>query len=344
MSLKDPIWGLDALGGVKFADLLKREMPERWMLGIFTNTFGDAYPLVEAIAKQDRVVGIRLNLAWSDNHTFTNGDFRKIQREAQKYAPLIRKFPQINWYVSGATEHQLSAADAAELYKIVSNETQGATYVNNPWQNKGAFLDATAANLINEVHGADASPPRKFGRFAYSCDGSDCFDFDIISMKEKMQEAEYFMFWCCQFNGRMKADDKTPRPQRKAWPTSELIDATIYLHNDAGELNPPKKAVVKPKADQHMVPAEPRALKPVVIIPQRGDRLEAVADNGQVVAVSERPQPFADGRFRYYFSQFGYQIAEKAKRIHGGTTVSLRINNKIIGAVNLAFRQGEFRK
>lgn len=334
------IYGLDQLGAAKYSNLAAREHPEGFVFGVFTNTFGDALPVVTQVAQEGRASGIRLNLAWSDSHTFKPADFAKIAKEARRFAPIVKRFPGLKWYVSGATEHQLNGPDAARLYEVVANELPSTTYVNQPWQGKGAFLMTN--DVVNETHGKDARPgPSK--RYAFSCDGSDCFDFDIEGKKAEFPRAEYFMLWTSQCNGRMKADDKTPRPQRKAWPTGQLIDAMIYLHNDRGAVSLPKGYLVKPKSDQHQTPAEPRALKPVIICPVKADRLELVADNGQVIHVSSKAFPFADGRFRYYFDQYGYQIAEKAVRIHGKPTAQLRIGRKIVGTLNIAFRQGGFR-
>jgi hypothetical protein len=334
------IYGLDQLGSPKYADLAAREHPEGWIFGTFTNTFGDALPVVTRIAQEGRASGIRLNLAWSDSHTFRLADFAKIAKEAKRFAPVVKRFPGLKWYASGATEHQLNGIDALKLHDMVKSELPGVTYVNQPWEGKGALLRMDSA--VNETHGANAKPAPT-ARFAFSCDGSDCFDFDIESKKKQFSGAEYFMMWTSQCNGRKNAGDTTPRPQRKAWPTGQLIDAMIYLYTSQGDIRLPKGYIVKPKADQHMVPPEPRALKPVIICPVKADRLDLVADNGQVVHSSSRAFPFADGRFRYYFDQYGYQIAEKAVRIHGKPTVSLRVGRKIVGTINPAFRAGGFR-
>jgi hypothetical protein len=194
--------------------------------------------------------------------------------------------------------------------------------------------------VINEVHGDHAAPS---GKYNYSTDGFDCFDIDITKYKQLYKNADTFYFWTSQFNGKKNAADKTPRPQRRAWPTSQLIDATIYLHNDQGNVSLPKNWMNKPKSDQHLVPPEPRALKPVMIIPLNAPRIELLANNGQVVAVSGRPSAFADGRFRYYFDQYGYQISEKAIRIHGSPVVQVVVKGRAYGTCNMAFRQGGFR-
>ena len=105
----------------------------------------------------------------------------------------------------------------------------------------------------------------------------------------------------------------------------------------------PKGYIWKSHADRHNTPPEARAYKPVLIAPVKAPRAELVTENGQVVAVSSQAQTFNGGGWRYYFSQYGYQLAEKARRIHGKGTVSLRLNGKVVGTLNPAFRAGSFR-
>lgn len=335
-------YGLDYLGAPKYADLVLREHPEGWMFRTFTNVFGDALPLVEKIAKSGRAPRIGLNLAWKDDHNFTGADVSRILKEGKRFIPIIKSYPEITWYVSGATEHTMNAKDATFLAAaVLMAMPQNIYYVNNPWAGKGAFITGSA--IINEVHGADAKPPNVGGEFGFSFDGSSCVDSDVEAIKTRFARAQYIMLWHPAFNGRLKSDDKTPRPQRKSWPTSDLIDSLIYLHRDCGEVKLPKGYLWKSHADRHNTPPEPRAYKPVLIAPSNARRFELVANNGQVVAVSSASQPFADGRRRYYFDSFGYQIAEKARRIQGNSIVWLRADGKAVGKLNPAFRAGDFR-
>jgi hypothetical protein len=328
------IWGIDYLGLPKFADLAIREHPEGWGAGCFAVTFGPALAHVDRLLATGRCPVFRVQLLWSDAHQFGDADIPEVRRLARQYEALARKYPGVRMMLSPFCEHNLRAPD--KYLDIVKREAPSCEPINVPWQ--GGF----SANYRNEVHGGK-KPPGGSRKHLYSWDGTSCVDGDVEASKRVHSNAEVYFWWHPAMNGRLNTNDKTPRPQRKAWPTSDLIDSIIYLSRNAGDVKAPRGATGKSHADRHSTPPEPRAYKPVYILAQKANRVELVADNGQVVAASSRPQPFADGRFRYYFSEYGYQIAEKAVRIHGKPSVQLRIGGKVVGVVNPAFRFGDFR-
>lgn len=326
--------GIDYLGLPKFSDLAIREHPAGWAAGCFAVTFGNALPHVERLLSTGRCPVFRVQLLWSDAHAFGDGDVRQVRALSRQYQALKKKFPSVRMLISPFCEHNLRNPDP--YLDIVQQEAPDCKPVNVPWNG------ALSSKYTNEVHGTKGAP-RSRTPYLYSWDGTSAVDGDAESSKETHANAQIYFWWHPSFNGRLNTNDKTPRPQRKAWPTSELIDSLIYLHRSAGEVRLPRNYLWKSHADRHNTPPEPRAYKPVLIMPPKVDRAELVADNGQVVAVSGRAQPFNDGRFRYYFSEYGYQLAEKAVRIHGKPTVSLRVNGKVVGVVNPAFRAGSFR-
>lgn len=328
------IFGLDHLGLAKYADLAAREHPQGWALGCFANTFGDSLPAVERIIASGRCPFVRVQLVWSDTHTFAAREVAQAYKEAARWEKLARKYPAVKFELSPFCEHNLRNPDSY-LDKI-KEIAPSCTPVNTPW--KGAY----SKKYKNEVHGSNARALSTPYNFSY--DGSGCVDADVQAHKAKHKGADVFFFWTYQFNGRRNANDPTPRPQRKFWPTSGLIDSVIYLHRDKGDQKLESKYLWKSHSDQHENPPEPRALKPVLIAPVKAPRAELVASNGQVVAVLPYYGPFSDGRHRYYLGEWGYQVAEKARRIQGGSgVVTLRIAGESYGTLNPAFRANEFR-
>lgn len=327
-------FGIDYLGLPKFSDLAIREHPEGWAAGCFAVTFGNALPHVDRLLATGRCPLFRVQLLWSDSHTFGASDVRQVKVLSRQYQALAKKYPAVEILISPFCEHNIREPD--KFLDIVSNEAPDCAPVNVPWN--GGY----STKYINEVHGTKA-PPKVGKQYLYSWDGTSCVDGDVERSKAIHAGSEVYFFWHPAMNGRLNTNDKTPRPQRKAWPTSELIDSLIYLKNDGSGARLPRNYLWKSHADRHMTPPEPRAYKPVLIAPVKADRAELVADNGQVIAVSSRSQPFNDGRFRYYFGEYGYQLAEKAMRIHGKRTASLRMGGKIVGVVSCAFRGGSFR-
>jgi len=328
------LYGIDALGGSKYGSVIVNSHPDGFALGIFTqkDLFGDAYPVVdEALAKR-RIPLVRYNLRWSDSHSFSARDFPKIVAEARRFVPLVNKYPNVECQFSGATEHQLNAKLAQQLANaVLAIIPERCSYVNNPWEGKGSFIPATS-RILNEVHGSKAQKPRIGGRYNWSADGSDVFDFDITKLKNRLSDADVFFFWTSQNNGRRNAADPTPRPQRKFWPTGDLMRMQAYLATDEGTVKLPKRFLYKSKSDQHFpVPAK-RELKPVFIVPPAIKSLEL--RRGNEVFKGAKPQPFADGRVRFYMPDFGYRM---------GPSLEIFGNGKKMGTVNGGFRTGTYR-
>ncbi len=327
------IYGLDFLGLPKYADLVRREHPQGWALGAFARTFGDALPHIGRILATGRVPHVRMQLLWSDSHTFGDRDIPAITKEARRYQKLKQDFPGVVFELSPFCEHNLQSPD--RYLEIVKNEAPDCVPVNTPW--RGAF----SKKFKNEIHGQHAKPK---GDYNFSFDGTPCVDSDVEKFKAGQSDADVFFFWTSQFNGRKNPSDPTPRPKRKAWPTSDLIDSIVYLHRKKGGTKLDKKHLLKSHSDQHFNVPAPRELKPVFITPISAPYVEAIASNGQVVARSGGKQPFENGKWRYYFPSFGYAMSEKARRIQGGDpVVTLIANGRVIGRVNLAYREGSYR-
>lgn len=328
-------FGLDYLGGAKFSDLLVREHPAGWSAGFFANTFGPCWSTVEALLRTGRCPEVRIHAVWEDDHRYIAAKHDPIiMAELRRANGLQATFPGVKVRFSPFCEHNIGKAELEALY-IKMGSIAKVDFTNSYW--KGARLD----NVVSEVHGKASIPT---GLFSYSFDGVSAVDSFVDEVKAKYKNATTFYFWVPQFNLRKNTNDKTPRPERKAIPTGKLIDSVIYLHRDGGKINLSSRHIWKSHADQHEVPKpESRALKPVFITPVKAKRIELVADNGQVVYISGPALPFQSGKFRYYFAEYGYLIAEKAIRIQGHPVVAIRADGRVLGRVNPAYRAGTDR-
>lgn len=328
-------WCIDQLGGGKYQKEIVSNHPDNFIIGIFTQKelFADAYPVINALFAKRNVPGAKYNLRWSDTHSFSRKDFPVIVKEAKRFVPLVNKYPNKACYFSGATEHQLNRNDAQELAnQVLAVIPQQCKYINNPWTGKGAFIPTTD-RIINEVHGSSAQRPNVGGPYSFSFDGSDAFDSNVTAIKQRLNDAEIFCFWTSQNNGRANSNDSTPRAKRKFWPTGNLIKALGYLATDEGPVSLPKNYLLKPKSDQHTVPPQPRELRPVFIVPPKVKKLNL--RRGNQVFKGQGPQAFADGRVRFYFPQFGFQM---------GSNLNVMADGKKVGTVNAGFRAGSFRE
>ena len=100
---------------------------------------------------------------------------------------------------------------------------------------------------------------------------------------------------------------------------------------------------MKSHGDQHTIPPSGKDQKPVYIFAEKVKELILKAQNGAVVDVAKYFGTFEGGGHRYYFSQWGFELAQKAMRISGSPVCKLFKGSKEVGTINPAFREGSFR-
>lgn len=331
------MYGIDALGAAKYSDLIIREWPANWAFGGFCNTFGNIWPTVQKLAATGRCPRIRVHAIWEDNHRYDPRKHDPIIMRELKQANKLAALTGIEVQFSPFCEHNIKGAQLeALLEKVLNAAKPEIVIVNSVWQGD---LAISMGRVINEVHGDHKSPG---GLYNYSFDGTACEDADAESTKAKHSAANTFYFWSPRFNGKWESNDKTPRPVRKGWPDSNLIDSIIALGQARGAITIPKKWLYKSHAE-NKGNGDPRAEKPVWIIPLKAKSIELRCRNGQVVDVAKAYGTFIDGRYRYYSNQWGFLTAEKARRIQGDPLCEVFVNNKKQGIINPSFRSGEFK-
>lgn len=309
-------YGQDYLGGAKFQKAILENHDYSQGAGMFANTFGDSLPLATALTDR-HIPFLRIQLAWSDSHTFPESTFSSIGKEAKRFCPLSSK---TKLYLSGACEHKLNLTLATKLAQIVTLACPSATYVNVPMAG-GAVL----TNHINETHGVGKP---KSPKSSYSSDGSPSEDIDIQSLKDAFNNSVLFMFWTPRYNGRLEDNDPTPRSNRTGYADGKMIKSMLVLAKPKGATSLPKNWLYKSHSEHKPTP-DPRAEKPVIIAPIQTS----------VIKVGSEPfkyyGKYTDGRHRYYASKWGYEI--------GTSPLPITVLNKQIGIVNPSFRDGQYR-
>lgn len=343
-------YGMSYLGGGKYHDVIMQAHPQGWPARFFVQPelFGCPKKTVKALIDKKGVREVAINLAWQDDHAFTQNDLdAAVALYNKEWMPLIKREPAVTFYVSGATEHNLQTATAQALAaRILSVSPTNVVYVNNPLPKAGGQL-IKGRRIVNDVHGKDAAVR---GDYIYDYDGTSMVDDDVMARIQHHKNALIFFIWHPAFNGRLKEDDKTPRPERTSWPTAELIASLQQTVVNAciqaqGRFNLPNGAIYKTHADRHTTPPEARAYKPVLLTQVRQDVVEMRTTNGKLVATSSKRQDFngPPNTSRHYFDEYGYMLAEKALKISGKPVVNLVVNGAIIGRINPALRHGKFR-
>lgn len=329
-SLSSPLspLGLDTLGGAKFCNEIIAAKIPRQPFGFFADTFGDALPCIKELVRRGKASQIRIHLAWDDNHNYNRRDFDRIAAKASRIEVFARENPSIPTYISGACEHNLSGPDAKLLRaKVLAKCPHCAGYVNSVW--KGTIIDG-----INEVHGANPKIPG--GKYIVSWDGNSAVDGDVELWKSHFVGALIRFLWVPRFNGRWSTTDNTPREQRKGWADSALIESVSALEEPKGATHIADGDLYKSHAENKGT-GDNRAERPAVISKIRGSTAELSAA-GHTVIVGKYYGPYTDGRFRYYLPDYGYRIAEAAKRASGSPICTLKVAGQVRGTINPAFR------
>lgn len=344
------LFGVDYLAGANYGKLIVDEHPDGWAAGFILNTnkpewkISNAWPAISALCATGRCPIIRVHAVWDDRHKYNPKIHDPIiKEEFRRCAEMRNAHPHVKFQFSWFCENNMTAAQNQKMVRELTHPS--IELVNSVY--KGAVV----GGCITEVHG-NHSPVR--GRYNYSFDGSHCFDSNVQGLKKTHANADIFFFWFAQCNGRWSADpkkDPTPRNKRSAWPYPKLLDSAIYLHREPGEVSLKGNQIWKTHADQHGPKPDARANKPVLITPHDGEYVELIASNGQVVAKGAKGDIFNDGSGRriFRFSEFGFEIAEKARRIQNAPG-SVRVfvvsgpgRRRLVGRVNPAFRAGSFR-
>jgi hypothetical protein len=331
-------YGIDFLGAARYQKTAISEAPRAFGFGVFAEVegFGKAYDLIAKIAPL--VPFIRVQLIWKDDHNFGAKELPLCKARIEKLLPIIKANPGTKWYISPTCEHRLNEKEWLKFADIVAKVAGGLVCIVNSPENGKGFV---SREYINEYH--HEKRPRAGGKFAFSFDGDNCVDSDIEAYKTAYQGSQYFMLWNSQCNGRRNTEDKTPRPSRQYWPIPKQIDSWVWLTRDRGVVVLPGKWLLKSHADQHSQPPAGKDQKPMFIIPDKVKEIVLKADNGQVIDTAKYFGTYTGGGYRYYFNQWGFELAQKAIRIHGKPQCNIFVNNKKVGVVNPAFRSGNYR-
>lgn len=309
-------FGFDTLAGAKYPKVV-RSIPNQYGIGVFAETFGDAFPLVKNELYRGRV-WVRVQFIWSDTHSFGDKDIPTLKRLARKYAPLCNTG---RLEISPFCEHNVKNPD--KYLDIVAKAMPGCEVVNTPWQ--GAF----SKKYKNEIHGNHSIPQ---GKYNFSYDGTNAVDSNVEAFKSKHSRASKFLFWHPRFNLKWSMKDSTPRPQRKALPTVEFTNSIIYLTTSKGKTSIPKNWLIKSHAEKHDA-ADLKGDKLLIISPIKSSKIVLKRDRKQIGTLPYYGT-FEGGGYRYYSPTFGYKL---------GANLDVVINKKKYGNINAGFRDPTFR-
>lgn len=314
---------MDVLGAAKYPGVLD-VIPKHYAIGVFANTFGDAFPIIKRELEAGRSYA-RVNLLWSDSHSYGDADKTAIKREAGRYQQLCKSFPG-RVALAPFTEHNLR--DPEKYLDFTQKHAPDCKIVNSVW--RGNFT--RNATYINEVHG-DHAPPKVPGvSYYYSYDGENANDANVSADIQRHANAAMFCMWNPRNNGKWSMNDTTPRPARQGWPSRDILSAQIYLFSGKGQTSISKNWIIKPLSERHGA-GDLKGDKLLIIAPIRSNQI-TLRRNGQKVGVLKYYGSYQGGGFRYYAQVMGWKL---------GAALDVFINGKQYGTINAGFRDGIFR-
>lgn len=310
---------VDTLAAAKYPQAIT-SVPLNFAIGGFAKTFGDFFPVAKSELDRGRLY-IRVNLMWADDHKFSDRDIPFLRSEAKRYQILCRHFKTAKIELVPFTEHSLTNPD--KYLAIVQAAAPNCTVVNSIGTGR------LSSKYKNEVHGAAAKPR---GRYNYSYDGTNSADSDILTMRAKHSTADIFCVWHPRLNLRWHMKDSTPRSQRDAKPTRELINSLVYLFTEKGRTTIPSGWIVKSHAEKH-TEGDQKGDKLMIISPVRGSAI-VLKRGSRVVATLPFYGSYEGGGWRYYAPEYGYTY---------GSNLDVYVGSKKYGTINGGFRDGSYR-
>lgn len=318
-------FGFDTLAGAKYPKVV-RSIPNQYGIGVFAETFGDAFPLVKNELYRGRA-WVRVQFIWSDTHSFGDKDIPTLRRLAKKYAPLCNTG---RLQVSFFCEHNVNNPD--KYGDIVAALMPGCEIINTPWRG------ALSRKYLNEVHGTHAVP--QGFRYQYSEDGgfpdnTDPNDIDKEKNKRLWSGAKRYLFWTARFNLRWSMKDTRPRAERlrdPALPDENVMGGQLWYTTPKGTANVKKTYTIKPFSEKHGA-NDTKGDKLLIIAPIKSNKV-TLKREGKLIAELPFYGNFDGGGFRYY------DVVPGWKR---GANLSLIIDGKKRGTFNGGYRDGNTR-
>ena len=337
------MYGIDYLAGATYKDLVVKSHPKGWGAGFFLNTFGNAWPVVKALAETGNCPVIRVHAIWDDLHQYRVGHLDLIKKELKKCCNIAKKFPSIKFEFSPFCENNFTSLQSDEVFstckKIIKKQEVKIKLVNCIWQGKFILNDP---DIINEVHGTHIKP--KKGAYNYSFDGLDAYNADTQTIKNNYTDANIFFFWTISLNLKKKANEKisvADRIKRNYRPKTVHIEALEALAKDKGSDNVPKNWIVKPMSEDC---EDMKSNKLLLLIPKKSSNVKLIRNNSKNAEIEtlKRFDPPVDDKYRYYAQKAGYEYVKK-NACKVSIDGKIQTSNGIEIVFNPAFRGGSYK-
>lgn len=336
--------GHDFLGlGSKYWDVegTLQAFPQGFALGCFDTTFGGVIPHLKKFLDSGKVPAVRIQIWWSDSHKIAPLDV--LQKRLPLYEQLAKQYPSIRFYISHSCEYsEPKLAEVKKRVDLVVKLCPSCIPVQTPMNSP------VVPGYIVEQHGSKARA--KPGQLV-STDGNELQQMDAEAWMSRNAAAEIIFVWGGRYNLR-EAGPVPPPPQRKATPNGDYVRSLTRIAFPKGVIPTPlfqasplsKPQLWKTHAEDGPGESDPRANRPCVMLPKKTNAIEIVTFQGELLArfpLYKDTNPHTVERY-YSQGQWGFQIAEKAKRASGYEFVWIKQGDQFFGPIHPAFRAGFF--
>jgi len=320
------IIGVDTLAGVKYPEVTAK-LAKRYGTGYFWEEFGVARKEIEADLKVGRPI-VRVQGLWAGkSHNYTESHRRRSLQIANALN-AIGKAQGKRIYYSPFCEHKKDTEYMSKLLWEIQTRFEFLIPVNSPI-NGGQWV----IGYVNEIHHNDKPAGMPRGEFIYSMDGLHQPDCDITRYTHYLTNPNCIAFyvWALQHNAKRNAKDTTLAKDRKAKPTHDLNMSLIFqLETQKKKVKLADGHIIKTHSEQHK-DVDPRANKLVYVGP-KGSRPKSVkVGREQLVDSGVTP---GDNRPVFRSSKWAYKM---------GRVVRVFVDGKVVGTVDLPFRENEWR-
>lgn len=249
----------------------------------------------------DKLNGYNLARIESEAKNPNSNLSRLLCQQAQIVLQWQQAYANIRFLISPLLEHQVTAAAVAAMRNTLAGCAPSLSFVDSP--RNGANYAKVPGTLL-EKHGV-------FTADWASNDGSSAVDIDIEAWRSSVGPPPNIgLIWATCDNGRYPDEDNPPRPDlRKGFPTADQFDHLAALEllptvrppfaqcPSAAPLQKPR--LWKPWAEDKGT-GDPRANKPLLILPTQTSQINLFSPTGTVVATMKYYGPYSGGGFRYY--------------------------------------------
>lgn len=344
-SIRCDMFGMAHLGGAKFKDVILKSHRKDLALAVIheLDGFGKAMPLFEAVANAKLTTTIQDYGVWKDGHDFSEKDLPLLLARGKEFNTFASQRIGIHSIYAPMLEHDIKDL---KLLEHILTECQKIApkcqIINVPVRN-----GLTTKKFTNEIHGI--APRIPSGSYNISNDGASLVDSDAEKWKSDHSSAGIRWIWDPNDNGRLETNDTTNRKDRNAYTTLDCNYSLMALTSDRGDqwIHAEPHFLYKSHAECHYEldhSLDSRSNKPCIITPEKVDHLELKTAFGDVVGTLQRyKDPYVDGRWRYYSSDYGYKIADKAVKLTKGPHVPVFAGSKQLATINPIFRLGEYK-